>query len=187
MNNNRLFLLPQEILNLIYEFSIDDTHKKEFNKNFITYYGIYKEVKKIYNTPFKINSLSKYRHYLKIFSDDKKYFLRLKTCEDIDYEIDEYLKENLCYIANDIKSYERCLKDKYYIRNIWVNGIKKNIIKEIERLIYMEESEKLFLMLDLCVFKYNYFQFNSSFDILPYEDIVSLEKSPYLLTIEKVT
>lgn len=187
MNNNRLFLLPQEILNLIYEFSRDDTHKKEFNKNFITYYGIYKEVKKIYNTPFKINSLSKYHHYLSIFKDKTKFFLSLKTDEDINYEIDDYLNENLALLCNDINDYNRCLKDKYYIKNNFQNGIKKHIIKQIERLIYMEESEKLFLMLDIDVFKYNYFKYNSSLDILPYEDIVSLERSPYLLTIEKET
>jgi hypothetical protein len=111
----------------------------------------------------------------------------LKTDEDINNEIDDYLNENLALLCNDINDYNRCLKDKYYIKNNFQNGIKKHIIKQIERLIYMEESEKLFLMLDIDVFKYNYFKYNSSLDILPYEDIVSLERSPYLLTIEKET
>jgi len=207
--SNRFFNLPQEIQNYIFDYARDDTKKKIFNEDFNLYFKLYKEIKNIFTRPYKIiniknefendnkNFIITLNNYVMKFEDNpedenelilikedktkynKKYYAYIKTDDELEEEINNYLYENIIFINNDITDYERCLKNEYYNKNDWTQGIKASIKKKIKMHIENEEHNKIYNMLDLETFKHNYFRFNSTSDLLNYytiEEIKILEK-----------
>lgn len=178
-NSNRLFNLPQEIQNLIFDYARDDTKKKKFNKDFRMYFKIRKYIRENFdyeNTRFylKNDDEDDNKHfilYLKSNEGTKKFFLSIKTHKDLKDETDDFIRENISYIHNDLDMYKRCLKNEYYIKNCWLNGFKNSIGAKIKMHLQNEENEKLFNMLDLDTFKHNYFMYNSLSDLLNYYEI----------------
>ena len=186
---NRLFNLPLDIQNLIFEFSRDDTKKKEFINNFNLYYKMYKYIKSeiTNNIIYIINEDNKNFILYSKNEDKRKFYLELKTNEEMTEQIDDYINENIIYIYNDISFYRKCLKNEYYNKNNFNNGIKQSIIKKINKHIRNEENNKIFNMLDLETFKHNYFMYSSYSELLNYYDItyLNIKEQDYYLMIQE--
>ena len=179
---NRLFNLPQEIQNVIFEYARDDSKKKQFNKDFNLYFKMYKSIKETFDNKtrfyLKNDDEEDNKHFMLYLNNGKeirKFYINIKTNEELEEELNDYLNENIIYIYNDVDFYERCLKNEYYNKNDFRNGIKQSITRKIKMHIANEENEKLFNMLDLETFKHNYFMHNSLCDVLNYYNIEEIK------------
>lgn len=189
IQKNRFLDLPQELINYIYEFARDETDYKKFVKNYDLYYKIYKHIKNGLHQDYFI--------YLKFEEDDNNYLYSIWTDnrindklkmhykiisnEQLEKETNDYINENIHYIYNDVDDYERCLKDEYYIKNNFKNGMKKKTIKLLNNAIQDEKPEIIYNMLDLETFKHNYFRFNSINDLLNYNYIDDLDDDKIII------
>jgi hypothetical protein len=142
-----------------------------FVKNYPFYYKLYKHLK---------NSFSDNTLYLKFDDDDffecitrdyktnnkHIFYYEISNNEELEERTNDYIKENICYIYPNISNYERCLKDKYYNDYDFNNNMTKETIYILGLCLKYDKPNKIYNMLDLETFKYNYFKFNSLKDLL---------------------
>jgi hypothetical protein len=165
-----------DILRIINEYAQDHEPKKIFISNYDLYYKLYKNIRSSFNINDNIKIYNEFKEETKNFIvmiNNKNYYVDLQTDDETETEINEYLKENIIYIYNDVSLYERVLKDQYYIKNDFRKGIKKSIIKKIKKYIEEENHILIYNMLDLETFLNNHFKFNSICDLLNLYDYIT--------------
>lgn len=176
-NKNPILELPDDLQIIINEYAQDKTQYKIFNDSYDMYYKLYKNLKNTFNFNDNIKIYNEIeeegnKNFIVIVNNKLNYYVDLKTDEETETEKDEYLKENIIYIYNDVSFYDRVLKDQFYIKNDYRKGIKKNIIKKIKKAIEEENNIYIYNLLDLETFYNNYFRFNNICDFLNLYDYI---------------
>jgi hypothetical protein len=176
-NKNPILQLPDELQIIINEYAQDKTKYKIFNDSYDLYYKLYKNLKNTFNINDNIKIYNEFegegnKNFIAIVNN-KNYYVDLMTPEQTETEINDYLKENIIYIYNNVSLYDRVLKDQYYIKNDYRKGIKKSIIKKIKKAIEEENHIYIYNLLDLETFNNNYFRFNNICDLLNLYDIIN--------------
>jgi len=179
-NKNPILQLPNDLQIIINEYAQDKTQYKIFNNSYDMYYKLYKNIRSLFNSRCNYNNnrikiINEYEEDNKNFIlmiDNKNFYVELKTEDETETERNEYLKDNISYIYNNVSLYSRCLKDKFYKRGDFNNGMLESTKKKIKKAIEEENHILIYNMLDLDTFYYNYFRFNNICDFLNLYDYI---------------
>ena len=179
-------LLPNEMINLINDFrgyEPEDKKKyklslKELSKKFCC-----EENNIIFLDDLHINIEKKHYYYLnkERFKIEKtEYFYEFFNEEGLKERITEVLKGSICYFYGEIDDYKRCLKDKYYKKNNFNNGMTKRTIKKLLKYIEYEKGEEIFKMLDYEAFIFNYSKYGNIGQLLFGGSLFNLYEGEYI-------
>ena len=188
ITQNRLFSLPNELINLIYEFLGNDNQREFFKYNFKLYYKLYMHIKdnSSENNNIKFN--------IKSFDDEirckinyennniKLSFYLFNKYEFYDYKITQLYNNIFYYIENKLLFFDDIFKDKYYEGgyNDQYNIIKDKYKKLIHKYIANDDC-KLYKYLDN-VYIINQYEELLLNRFLSYEE---LDNNYYLVLIKK--
>jgi len=172
-------LLPKEIIDLIEEFK--EIEPSEENKNF------YKnDLKKYLLNRKVIKQCLDYTDNLRFLDDDliiadgRKFYLEFINKDELNEKLSEYLKERIYMIYSEVDYYNRCLKDEYYKKKNFNNGMTKKTIKLLNKYIKEENGEGIFEMLDFETFIFNFGRFNEIEELLNGGLLFQLDEDKYI-------